>query len=1583
MSRKPQLVKAIKKTFRQISKQFLSAISKQIIWLLRAFFGNRRRHSSANAGFLLPTVAMVTLVVVLLTTAILFRSFERSKNASNVRVNEAALNAATPGIDRARAKLNKLFQDGRLPRATPTDDALYSTLTSNVTEYTFGDETQLKLTQGSNELKTAWMYPVDTDNNGKFDSYTLYGIYFKNPPISNGAYTRSRNALEARTLPMTAGTINGDCGDTLGTSATLVGNTGWFKLGNKLKKAFFVYTATVPITSQQTGSYEQNKGNKGFSAIEYQQERIQLPLVNNAVVYEDDIEITPGPTLRLNGRIFTNSNLLTGGGSVTVYQVSSKASCFYEADNAKIVVGGNLAAGKFTATDDAGTATKVHLYKGNTTDPTEVSFAKSVDAVPQNIAYNSLAYVQRINRLVNAQMSNLATTDPQEVKDGITAEKAQQGLASYTTDEEARIRRQQLETYFKKRTRRIPYSEVALGGDALGTYATTTPLQDTGGNNLRAIDAWIYPTAPTDGKTATNYAKLALKLNGSTKIIPGATEPTKLAKELQGKEQYLGDRALVGNNLPEIWWDTTNSKFVGPNPQDTQNIQDIIWDSGDGTRTRSTGVETLANLGSIDRNQDWEKAAAQVPTSAQDPVGGLRVITGAGIYLPRAYTTTGLSSAVSVKDASGNVVKDKNTNITISMPIDSNFAIAKAATVKIWSDMMPVASTTATVAATTNQPDNSSFPLPQIATDTDKTYKPYLRMRATAVYHYKGTSYSASSPTPIACVSSYYDPTDKDKSRNKTGLADVSPPSQFPSSDRSGTITGNSNNGIVYGVPTKSVTDYQNVLNYQADLIYENGRSVDDLLLKTALAKTAANRTLSEQSTIDAAICALQILDGTITRSTTVIPDGAIMEAALLDGRQIKAIQTDNSATTGILETFTNADNGASPGTNYDLPTQERQPLEVRVTVLDIDRLRQKQIGTATASAPQEYLIPNSGIIYATRDDALLDLSAPKPTTGTDVQKQESQKAESLVDFKVDPTRRPNGIMLINGSKLWRVQTYRDAEKGLILASNLPMYVRGNFNLHQNSTGKQEEFTNLLDDDWGDFYSRSTTERNVNFACRSGDPRLPNCATGDEWRPAALLADSISLLSNNFREGFRNEGNYDSNDNLGNKATGFNSYVTDWYYKNAPSTKWFYDSDSGVATTNAKFYLPKDFVGSDFDPSEQSNLTKAATYQGSSYLNNFVTPVQLVTNTREFATEVCVAANTADCSDNKNWVIAVGGNCNGLTSEKTAGQSDGILGQPLNSIKTGTVAEAPSCTEAKNIPRRIAFKRNADGSLFLDPPLTGKPVVYGFIKESGTAKLRLFPYDTWDTYKPGYPSDNRGSSANFPIPWFKTQDPATGTESFNPDNPPLLSSPTGQGTLLQKPVLQIDLPFGMTNGSTDTSIINVGRHNFWLQIATETTFNLIAATGDTPARPTEDNGGLHNFVRFLENWNPQSNTDSATKARISGAFMQIKRSAYADAPLMAVLSDNQYKIANNNGTVPFYLAPSRQWGYDVALLSQSPDLFAQKLVTIPNDLPDEYFREVGRDDTWVKTLLCAKKPDASDPTSFTTPAIDADQSGCS
>ncbi|MBD6614684.1 hypothetical protein FNW02_02085 [Komarekiella sp. 'clone 1'] len=1533
MSRKRRTFKAIKKTFIQISKQFLSAIKKQIIWLLRNFVVTGRKRNSVNAGFVLPTVAMVSLVVVLLTTAILFRSFERSKNASNVRVNEATLNAATPAIDRARAKLNKLFQDGRLPRATPTDDALYSTLTTipNINEYTFGDEIQLQLTQGSDNLKTAWLYPVDTDNNGKFDSYTLYGIYFKNPPIASGAYTRARNSLEARTPPMTAGSVSGDCGDTLGTSATLVGNTGWFNIGGKLKKAFFAYTATVPITTTPTDTtnYEKYKGNKGFSAIEYQQERVQLPLVNNAVIYEDDIGLTPGPAFRLNGRIFTNSNFLTGspGSGVTLYQVSSKASCFYEDDNAKIILGGNLGAGGFTDASDLGTTSKVHLYKGKSTDPdltSEVTANKSVGGNPNNIAYNSLAYVQRINRLVSAHIT-AATADPQEVIDNIAKEKTKLGLPSYTTEENERIRRQQLELYFKRRTRRVPYAEVGFGGDALGNYkvggSQETEILQGSGNTLRPPDPWIYPIKPSDGTSNTGLA-LRTNTGDATKLLPGATEPTKLQKQLGGIEQFLGDRVLMGNNLPELWWNGTS--FVGPNPQDTQNITGIVWDDGDGTRTRRSRVEILADLGATDRDKDWELAAAKVPTNPQDPAGGLRVVTGAGIYLPSGYTVTETSA---------------------------QYTAAKTATDKIWSDMMPVISTAATATATSTKDTDIAFP--------DNANTPYLRMRATVVYHYNIASYNQQTPAPIACISSYYDPTNSIRARNQEGLPNASPIGSDPSTNVTAANAGNSNNGIVYAAPdiASGETTYAAVLSYQAQLKYPNGRLVNEPLQK-ALAKTAANRTLSERSAVESALCALQISDGTISvQSTPVIPHGAIMETAFLDARQIKAIHADNPATPSdpanppILETFTNADGGAviPSAIDYNLPIQDRQPLEIRTTVLDINKLREKTISGGVTTAT-EYLLPNSGIIYATRDDALLDASA----TGI------NQKTESPVDFKLDPTRRPNAIMLINSDlsndgPIWRTLGYRDTEKGLILASNLPVYVKGNFNRHT-----QQEFTTALADDWNNFYTRTAAQRNVHFACRSGDPRLPNCTTGDKWRPASIIADAVTLLSNNFQLGFRNEGDYDLNNNLGD-TNSINQFKQNGFSTN-------------LHVTNAQWYDPA------------TTNTEVPPVVSSSYLNNFVTPVQRRGKFNEYLMEVCEKLPVSACTP-QDWKVKPS------TNETSWNIAGGIVGKSRgdktatpevpSEIESGTTA-VPPIAAYQRYPRRVAFKRytQADVDAYAGPSPTpqlgalffnasGKPVILGI--DGGIVKEYSLGNNTVQP-----PLVNNAKAL-----WFKTSNDDKAIDASNPGylQASFTADVTPENQPILQPVLQINMPFGSPQTPNSSTIVGPDSgnyHNNWLQIASETTFNLVAAAGDTPPRPAEDNGGLHNFVRFLENWNSTGGTADATKARISGSFIQFKRSAYATGPFRALLS-GEYKITGNQRRAPFYIAPGRQWGYDVGLLSQSPDLFAQKLVRTPDDLPDEYFREVGRDDLWVATLLCAKDPKGTVAVSDDTYVIDQDQ----
>jgi hypothetical protein len=188
----------------------------------------------------------------------------------------------------------------------------------------------------------------------------------------------------------------------------------------------------------------------------------------------------------------------------------------------------------------------------------------------------------------------------------------------------------------------------------------------------------------------------------------------------------------------------------------------------------------------------------------------------------------------------------------------------------------------------------------------------------------------------------------------------------------------------------------------------------------------------------------------------------------------------------------------------------------------------------------------------------------------------------------------------------------------------------------------------------------------------------------------------------------------------------------------------------------------------------------------------------------------------------------------------------------------------------------------------------------------------------------------------------------------------------------------------------------------WVARAEDTTFNLVLAAGDTPSQNLNGtvgdfNGGLQNLPRFLESWN-----DGADKTNIKGSFIQQKRSAFSTAPYLSILggtplgstaADNivslfdrlnppnslgipvKYNV-EGGGDIPYFSPPTRNWGYDVGLLPQPPDLFTQKFTTPPStSQPAEFFREVPGNDPWVKTLMCGvKEVDKSPATSSITQA---------
>jgi hypothetical protein len=206
------------------------------------------------------------------------------------------------------------------------------------------------------------------------------------------------------------------------------------------------------------------------------------------------------------------------------------------------------------------------------------------------------------------------------------------------------------------------------------------------------------------------------------------------------------------------------------------------------------------------------------------------------------------------------------------------------------------------------------------------------------------------------------------------------------------------------------------------------------------------------------------------------------------------------------------------------------------------------------------------------------------------------------------------------------------------------------------------------------------------------------------------------------------------------------------------------------------------------------------------------------------------------------------------------------------------------------------------------------------------------------------------------------------------------------------PVAQIHSPAGSPAASTDITL-DIGNgndyRNYWLQQPKSTNYNAAFVVGDSPNRPAESSAGLHNLVRFQENWSPENGSTAAPQgkqtATIKGSFIQL--SSYATAPFGTVrrtgpapvvtadtgelsifgYGPNRYQTTVGGGTQPYYSPPTRQWGFDVGLLSQSPDLFSQRF-TSDISKTQNYYRQVGRDDPWVKTLLCAAEPaDPSDP----------------
>jgi hypothetical protein len=449
------------------------AMKRLMTGLLRVLLLSTRPARLARSGFVLPTTFLLVLMVLLTATALTYRSFTRSDQAITQREQKVIINAATPAIDRAKAKIEFLFQsDPRFPSGLPASDVLADLMSpihdgetfvgylGNVQPlpggssdpYTLPGETRLDI-NGDGDLDNAWSYNTDIDGDGNVTdneivSYSILvddaayvtenpaptrtrGYVSTDVEIADGTTEEKANALVTRTGPLATTEASPIC-----RGARAEG--GWQVVGqsnnSQLQKNFQVNAFVA----------NQNDANQTYETLEFQQSRIASRANKWGAWFRYDLEIYPGPTFNWNGAMHTDSNLFLHN-NLQSYMVSSHNSCVYSQEASEItmsesedingdgvitpgpilengvIIGeefqGQAIKGAIKNDDYSGRNPGVHVFNGNNTIPlTNRSLTSSNDSVeggkPSDIAVNPIALFTRdVTQHINAATWTRATGD--------------------------------------------------------------------------------------------------------------------------------------------------------------------------------------------------------------------------------------------------------------------------------------------------------------------------------------------------------------------------------------------------------------------------------------------------------------------------------------------------------------------------------------------------------------------------------------------------------------------------------------------------------------------------------------------------------------------------------------------------------------------------------------------------------------------------------------------------------------------------------------------------------------------------------------------------------------------------------------------------------------------------------------------------------------------------------------------------------------------------------------------------------------------------------------------------------------------
>lgn len=1196
MARKHKIQKALTHLVQAIIRFAQKLTSRNTYRFLRTAFVTSRRR--LQAGFVLPTTTLLIIVMILVVSTLMFRSYQRSTDAISEFQRQEVQNAAAPAIERAKAKLEKLFSSN-LVAGIPPEALLEETLLSN--DYVFPNETQLTMTAEGQNVP-AWSFQVN-------DVTVAYTILLRTSrggvtmdPDSDGSLTsdeQKANALLVRNGPLISGrTDNPLCqGAGNGGDGQILGE-GWFSTGptSSLQKNFQVYAVAIP-----TGA-----SNQSISTLQYQQDRYIDRGNKWGAWFRTDLELFPGPRFIWNGAMHTQGSFFVRAqNSFDSFLISSKDSCFYNPSlNSDITTAQQLvysipslpaANGKFGG--------PVNF------DPHEPGAAPEAPD-PINLNNESLDSVTgSLNNTINIAL------DPVKILTSDSTPPLNRSAAGWAPDDNWEG---------SELTKRITINNPACPPYVDDTYRADNRY----GPKTAYTQAVRDPDNPENctipvGQDAFDYGEL-INNDRLTRNIPPVDQPTEYGLDgyWERRSRAEGLRVIVGQRLElgnPFGWGRDGTDPLNPNPL---NHADIPTHEQKQRRTLRDNLAAVQSTAVYFHSQlTGDLPAAFVATTVHP--GSPNTLKESATFERIRFEKRGNPEFADLDTAQGIIATDffngRGTNGIEFEGLPADFV--NAAQEKALRNLANFSGDVNSAYGESGPfiPERTMWgnysnllrldpndPALSLADQTTmQTAAGTLGMLAYNInylqaYDYdEGTDLAGGANGLEALADKLWELQDGDLTNEELEGADPSdaetynqPPeayiAQIEATDpelarfarfvmtkeqierdrRNGFAVRNpgaadtfnptvTSNPLFNGSPFTTACDLARNNNFELNNIVADSDDQERLIGLSRLCSNepkfpalyylfpTVNHDQDGSGTVD---------DPTQPATEPYISDANAAIYQLVTDLEISqiALQPQSVSTDWILPIAgpTPATPPAAPNASdrelikiVDGTTEQlwqvafkdsalydgREAMNVRALNMDLNMLR-----TTNAPAGDENWLPETGIVYAFREDAVREdaiartpgaimraigpnptdpplVPLPAPATG--------DMSIKSVDYYPDPDRRPYGFRLKNGNTLRR-EGNPDNPQGMTFVSDNPVYIQGHFNLHNNAaTGTAntiQEFTQLLGGTptRDQFYGRRANQLNGNFA---------NPAT-DWWRPTEIMADAVTILSNNFCDGSIEDG---------------------------------------------------------------------------------------------------------------------------------------------------------------------------------------------------------------------------------------------------------------------------------------------------------------------------------------------------------------------------------------------------------------------------------------------------------------------------